>query len=163
MFREMRRKLQMLDEKESIAILEKGTAGVLALSGDEGYPYAVPISYVYRDSKIFFHSAVSGHKIDAVKNTDKVSFCVIAQDCIMPEKYTTYYKSVIAFGRLRILEDASEKRAAIELLAQKYYPDDTREGRADTINEAWSRMCLLELNIEHMTGKAAKELIPLNS
>lgn len=163
MFREMRRKLQMLDEKESIAILEKETAGVLALSGDEGYPYAVPISYVYRDSKIFFHSAVSGHKIDAIKNTDKASFCVIAQDRIMPEKYTTYYKSVIAFGRLRILEDASEKRTAIELLAQKYYPGDTREGRADTINEAWSRMCLLELNIEHMTGKAAKELIPLNS
>lgn len=153
----------MLDEKESIAILEKETAGVLALSGDEGYPYAVPISYVYRDSKIFFHSAVSGHKIDAIKNTDKASFCVIAQDRIMPEKYTTYYKSVIAFGRLRILEDASEKRTAIELLAQKYYPGDTREGRADTINEAWSRMCLLELNIEHMTGKAAKELIPLNS
>ena len=80
MFREMRRKLQLLDEKESIALLERGTAGVLALSGDEGYPYAVPISYVYNDSKIFFHSAVSGHKIDAIKNSDKASFCVIAQD-----------------------------------------------------------------------------------
>lgn len=109
MFREMRRKLQLLDEKESIALLERGTAGVLALSGDEGYPYAVPISYVYNDSKIFFHSAVSGHKIDAIKNSDKASFCVIAQDHIVPKEYTTYYKSVIAFGRLRILEDASEK------------------------------------------------------
>ncbi len=159
MFREMRRKLQLLDEKESIALLERGTAGVLALSGDEGYPYAVPISYVYNDSKIFFHSAVSGHKIDAIKNSDKASFCVIAQDHIVPKEYTTYYKSVIAFGRLRILEDASKKRAAIELLAQKYYPADTREGRTDTINEAWSRMCLLELDIEHMTGKAARELM----
>ena len=159
MFREMRRKLQLLDEKESIALLERGTAGVLALSGDEGYPYAVPISYVYNDSKIFFHSAVSGHKIDAIKNSDKASFCVIAQDHIVPKEYTTYYKSVIAFGRLRILEDASEKRAAIELLAQKYYPADTREGRTDTINEAWSRMCLLELDIEHMTGNAARELM----
>ena len=127
MFREMRRKLQLLDEKESIALLERGTAGVLALSGDEGYPYAVPISYVYNDSKIFFHSAVSGHKIDAIKNSDKASFCVIAQDHIVPKEYTTYYKSVIAFGRLRILEDASEKRAAIELLAQKYYPADTHQ------------------------------------
>ena len=159
MFREMRRKRQLLDEKESIAILEKGTAGVLALSGDEDYPYAVPISYVYDNSKLYFHSAVTGHKIDAVKSSDKASFCVIDQDCIMPEDYTTYYKSVIAFGRIRILEDESEKRAAIELLAKKYHPTDTQEGRTDTINEAWPRMCLLELEIEHMTGKAAKELI----
>jgi len=159
MFREMRRKLQLLDEKESIAILEKGTAGILALSGDEGYPYAVPISYVYSDSKIYFHSAVSGHKIDAVQKSDKASFCVISQDCVMPEEYTTYYKSVIAFGRIRILETESEKRAAIELLARKYYPADTQKGRADTIHEAWPRLCLLELEIEHMTGKAAKELM----
>lgn len=159
MFREMRRKLQLLDEKESIAILEKGTAGVLALSGDQGYPYAVPISYVYSDLKIYFHSAVSGHKIDAIKNSDKASFCVIDQDCIVPEEYTTYYKSVIAFGKIRILEDETEKRDAIERLAKKYYPADTWQGRTDTINEAWSRMYLLELTIEHLTGKAAKELM----
>lgn len=159
MFREMRRKRQLLDEKEDIEILKKGTAGVLALSGDEGYPYAVPISYVYSDSKLYFHSAVSGHKIDAIKNSNKASFCVIDQDCIVPEEYTTYYRSVIAFGRIRILEEESEKRAAIELLAKKYHPSDTQKGRTDTINEAWRRMCLLELAIEHMTGKAAKELM----
>lgn len=158
MFREMRRNKQLLDTEENIAILEKGTAGVLALSGDEGYPYAVPISYVYDNSKIYFHSAVSGHKIDAIKNFDKASFCVIDQDCIVPEEYTTYYKSVIAFGRIRILEEESEKRTAIELLAKKYHPADTQERRTHTINEAWSRLCLLELDIEHMTGKAAKEL-----
>lgn len=159
MFREMRRKLQQLDTTESVAILEKGTAGVLALSGDEGYPYTVPISYVYSDSKIYFHSAVNGHKIDAIKNSNKASFCVISQDNIVPEEYTTYYKSVIAFGRIRILEEDMEKRAAIELLARKYYPADTQEGRAGTIDKAWSRMSLLELTIEHMTGKAAKELM----
>lgn len=158
MFREMRRNRQLLEEKENIEILKKGTAGVLALSGDEGYPYAVPISYVYSDFKLYFHSAVSGHKIDAINSSDKASFCVIDQDCIVPEEYTTYYRSVIAFGRIRILEEESEKRAAIELLAQKYHPADTQERRTDTINNAWSRMCLLELDIEHMTGKAAKEL-----
>ncbi|MDE6516707.1 MAG: pyridoxamine 5'-phosphate oxidase family protein [Acetatifactor sp.] len=159
MFREMRRKQQLLDEKESIAILERGTAGVLALFGDEDYPYAVPISYVYDNSKLYFHSAVNGHKIDAVKKSDKASFCVIDQDCIVPEEYTTYYRSVIAFGRIRILEEESEKRAAIELLARKYYPADTQTGRTDTINGAWPRLCLLELKIEHITGKAARELM----
>lgn len=158
MFREMRRNRQLLEEKENMEILIKGTAGVLALSGDEGYPYAVPLSYVYSDSKLYFHSAVNGHKIDAINRSDKASFCVIDQDCIVPEEYTTYYKSVIAFGRIRILEDESEKRAAIELLARKYHPADTQKHRTDTISEAWSRMCLLELDIEHMTGKAAREL-----
>ena len=82
MFRELRRNKQLLSQEQSVSILEKGTAGVLALSGDEGYPYAVPISYVYKDNRIFFHSAVSGHKIDAVKRSDKVSFCVIDRDCV---------------------------------------------------------------------------------
>ena len=79
-----------------------GTSGVLALAGDNGYPYALPISYVYSDGKIYFHSAKSGHKIDAVKRCEKASFCVIAEDNIIPEEYTTYYKSVIVFGKLKI-------------------------------------------------------------
>ena len=152
MFRTMRRDKQLLSQEQTVAILEQGTAGVLALSGDGGYPYAVPISYVYSDNKIFFHSAVDGHKIDAVKRSDKASFCVV------PEEYTTYYKSVIAFGRIRILTEDSEKNAAIELLAKKYHPSDTPQGRGAAIAQAWSRMNLLELHIEHITGKAAREL-----
>ncbi len=159
MFRELRRNKQLLSQEQSVSILEKGTAGVLALSGDEGYPYAVPISYVYKDNRIFFHSAVSGHKIDAVKRSDKVSFCVIDRDCVVPEEYTTYYKSVIAFGRIRILTEDSEKNAAIQLLAKKYHPTHTPQGRNAAIAEAWPRMTLLELRIEHITGKAARELM----
>ncbi|MFG6355298.1 MAG: pyridoxamine 5'-phosphate oxidase family protein [Acetatifactor sp.] len=158
MFRTMRRDKQLLSQEQTVAILEQGTAGVLALSGDGGYPYAVPISYVYSDNKIFFHSAVDGHKIDAVKRSDKASFCVVDQDCVVPEEYTTYYKSVIAFGRIRILTEDSEKNAAIELLAKKYHPSDTPQGRGAAIAQAWSRMNLLELHIEHITGKAAREL-----
>jgi nitroimidazol reductase NimA-like FMN-containing flavoprotein (pyridoxamine 5'-phosphate oxidase superfamily) len=159
MFREMRRSRQQLSEKESMEILENGTAGVLALSGDEDYPYAVPISYVYCGSRLYFHSAVSGHKIDAVQKSNKASFCVISQDHIVPEEYTSYYKSVIAFGRIRLLTEESEKRAAAELLAKKYHPADTPAGRSATIGQAWPRMALLELRIEHLTGKAARELI----
>ncbi len=158
MFRTMRRDKQLLSQEQTVAILEQGTAGVLALSGDGGYPYAVPISYVYSDNKIFFHSAVDGHKIDAVKRSYKASFCVVYQDCVLPEEYTTYYKSVIAFGRIRILTEDSEKNAAIELLAKKYHPSDTPQGRGAAIAQAWSRMNLLELHIEHITGKAAREL-----
>lgn len=86
----MRRNRQQLSDEESISILEKATSGTLALLGDNGYPYAVPISYVYSEGKLFFHSALSGHKIDAIRNCDKTSFCVVDQDEVIPKKYTTF-------------------------------------------------------------------------
>lgn len=159
MFRELRRKKQLLPLGESAAVLARGTAGVLALSGDEGYPYAVPISYVYDGEKLYFHCAQSGHKLDAIRRNEKASFCVIDQNQIVQEEYTTYFRSVIVFGRIRILEDDSEKRAAIEKLALKYTPDGTAEDREAAIQREWDPLCMLEMTVEHMTGKEAIELV----
>ena len=158
-FREMRRKKQVLSQKEVEDILHKGTSGVLALLGDNDYPYAVPISYVYDDGKVYFHSAKSGHKIDAIQRTAKASFCVIDEDLVVPEEYTTYFRSVIAFGRIRIVEDDSEKRAAIEKLAIKYAPEDTAANRDYAISREWKPLCMLEMTIDHVTGKEAIELV----
>lgn len=116
MFREMRRKKQILTEEEAKEVLNRGMSGVLALLGDDDYPYAVPASYVYCGSKLYFHGAKGGHKMDAVKKCDKASFCVIGKDDVIPEEYTTYFRSVIAFGRIHIMEDESEMRKAIEML-----------------------------------------------
>ena len=110
-FRQMRRKRQQFSEEESISILQNATAGTLALLGDDGYPYAVPISYVYADGRLYFHSALTGHKVDAIRRCDNASFCVIEQDEVHPKQYTTYYRSVIAFGRIHIIEDEAEKLA----------------------------------------------------
>lgn len=112
MFREMRRKQQQLSPRENDEILRRCTSGVLAVAGDGGYPYAVPLSYVYQDGKLWFHGAVTGHKLDAVLQNDKVSFCVIDQDEVVPEKLTSAYRSVIVFGRARVLEDEAEIRQA---------------------------------------------------
>lgn len=158
MFREMRRKKQKLSKEECERILYDGTSGVLALHGDDGYPYTVPISYVYDGEKLWFHSAKSGHKIDAVLKNNKASFCVIDQDQIVPEEYTTYFRSVIAFGRIHIAEDDTEKRSAIEKLALKYSPDDTDENREKAIEREWKPLCMLEMEIEHLSGKQAIEL-----
>ena len=158
MFREMRRKRQQLPDNECIEILESATSGVLAALGDEDYPYAVPLSYVYADGKIYFHCAKTGHKLDAIKKHNKASFCVIARDEIVPERYTTHYKSVIAFGKARILENASEIRESIELLAKKYNPTDTAEHRSAEIEREYSALCMIELKIEHLTGKECIEL-----
>lgn len=159
MFREMRRKKQLLSEEKSREILLRGTSGVLALSGDDGYPYAVPISYVYDGEKLYFHGAKSGHKIDAMKRCDKASFCVIDQDRIVPEEYTTYFRSVIVFGRIRVMEDETKIRAAIEKMALKYHPQDGPQNREQAIKREWNPLCMMELTVEHMTGKEAIELI----
>ena len=159
MFREMRRKRQMLSEDDCKIILREGTSGVLALSGDDGYPYAVPLSYVYDGEKIFFHCAKSGHKLDAIRRNPKASFCVIGQDKVVPEEYTTDYRSVIAFGTVRILEDDREKYDSVREIALKYAPLDTEEQRRAAIEREWSGLCMLEMTIEHLTGKEARELM----
>ena len=163
MFRELRRKKQALSKEESDAILNSGTSGVLALAGDDDYPYAVPISYVYDGKKIYFHCAQSGYKLDAIRRNPKASFCVIGQDHIVPERYTTYFRSVIVFGTVRILENEEEKRAAIEKLALKYAPDDSAENREKAIEREWKPLCMLEMTPEHISGKEAIELTKLHS
>lgn len=160
MFRPMRRSRQELTRRESDEILYAGSSGVLALSGDGGWPYAVPLSYVYDGEKIYFHCATSGHKLDAVKNDERASFCVIARDEVVPEKYTTLYKSAIVFGRVRVLEDEAEKCAAIEKLARKYSPDESDESLREEIERFWNALCMLELSVEHVSGKQCRELIP---
>lgn len=159
MFREMRRKKQMLSAEECIEILDEGTSGVLALLGDNDYPYAVPISYVYANSKLYFHCAKSGHKIDAIKKCSKASFCVIVQDDIVPEKYTTRYRSIIAFGHVRIMENETEIRKAIVDFAKKYCPDEDEIRRNAEIEKDWNSLCMIEFSIEHLSGKEGLELV----
>ncbi len=159
MFREMRRKRQLLSQEDTQKVLYQGTSGVLAVSGDNDYPYAVPLSYVYDGQKIYFHSAKSGHKLDSISKNPKASFCVIDKDQIVPEEYTTYFRSVIVFGTIRILQDEAEKREAIEKLAAKYAPDDTEENRKRAIEREWKPLCMLEMIPEHISGKEAIELV----
>lgn len=156
MFRKMRRSKQELPADEALRLLEAGSSGVLALLGDGGWPYAVPLSYAYAAGKLYFHCARAGHKLDAVRNEPRASFCVVAQDLVVPEKYTTHYRSVIAFGRVRILEDGDEKRRGIELLAERFAPDDSAGHRRRVVDSEWDNFCVLEFDIEHLTGKEAK-------
>ena len=158
MFREMRRKKQALSFEECAAVLNRGTSGVLAVAGDEGYPYAVPLSYVYSGSRIFFHCAPSGHKLDAIARNEKVSFCVVDRDQVVSEEYTTYFRSVIVFGKARILTKEGEKRRAFMALAEKYSPHE-EQGRLNELEKTFGHVCLVELQIEHMSGKEAVELV----
>ena len=98
MFREMRRKKQKLTEKQCIDILKRAKTATLALHGDDGYPYSVPVNYVYLDGKIYFHGAKSGHKIDAIKNNPKVSISIIDQEDVIEEELTQFNDLVDAIN-----------------------------------------------------------------
>lgn len=153
----MRRHRQQLSQEESISIIERATSGTLALLGDDDYPYAVPISFVYHDGCLYFHSAVEGHKIDAIRRHDKASFCVIDQDDVHGEQYTTFFRSVIAFGHISIIEDEDEKIAAARMLGNRYNPNHD-EALKKEMEKGLHRMVMLRMNIEHLTGKEAIEL-----
>ncbi len=157
-FRQMRRKRQQLSQEESIAILQNATAGTLALLGDDDYPYAVPISYVYNEGKLYFHSALNGHKVDAIRKYDKASFCVIEQDDVQPEKYTTFFRSVIVFGRIHIIEDEKEKLEIVRMLGNRYNPNQD-DALQKEIESGLSRLLAIRFDIEHLTGKEAIELV----
>ena len=160
MFREMRRIRQQLSLEESEKILTEATHGVLGLIGDDGYPYAVPVSHVYQDGKIYFHGARSGHKMDAVRSNDKVSFCVVAQDEVIPYKRTTAFISVIAFGRARLVEDEAGLRRIATLIGKKYsgnYPIDCQIEIDQAV--AGARMSCVEITVEHLTGKCGLEVL----
>lgn len=156
MFRKLRRDEQSLSEAECIDILEKREEGVFAVIGDGGYPYTVPINYLYKDGKIYFHSAIEGHKIDAINRNDKVSFCVIDKRDIIPEELDTLFRSVVVFGRAKVIEDIDEKREAARLLGLKYYPNEERVMRS--VNNYMDSLVMIELTIEHISGKESLKL-----
>lgn len=159
MFRTMRRSKQELLKENSIDILKRNTSGVLAVCGDNAYPYAVPLNYVYINNKLYFHSAKMGHKIDAIEKHDKVSFCVIDQDKIIQEEYTSYFRSVIVFGKAHIVEDTKEKREALFALANKYSPDQIIAHKEQAITKEFHFVSIIVIDIEHISGKEAIELV----
>ena len=157
-FRPMRRIKQLLTNEQCEEILNRGTYGVLSVLGDNGYPYGVPVNYVYHDGKLYFHTAVTGHKIDSMRAHDKVCFTVVDKDDVVKDEYTTYFRSVIAFGRVRFIEDETEKRQALVWLGERFNPGD-KEGLDKEMAKGFSHLHMVEITIDHLTGKEAIELV----
>ncbi|MBQ9690628.1 MAG: pyridoxamine 5'-phosphate oxidase family protein [Eggerthellaceae bacterium] len=157
LFPEMRRHAQALSEDECFELLDHAKVGTLALLGDNDYPYAIPLNFGREGTTLYFHSASSGHKIRSLKRNEKASFSVIGKDLVVPKEYTSYFSSVIAFGRVRILTAPEEKLHALRVLTYKYVPE-TDASREETKKGAL-RTTLLAFDIDYMSGKQAKELI----
>lgn len=159
MFREMRRKDRQLSQEQAMEILEKSGSGVLAVNGDDGYPYTVPINHAMVDGKIIFHCAKTGHKIDAIKSSDKASYCVVENETVDFIKCTSYYKSVVAFGRIKILEDGEEKKRLFEALARRFSDEYTPQ-IIKKVEGGVTRIEILVFEIEHITAKEKLPVVP---
>ena len=157
MFREMRRIKQLLSADDVKVIMERCTNGILACMGDEDYPYAVPVSYTYTNGKIYIHSAKAGHKVDAIMKYPKVSFAVVDEDQIVSAEYTSYFRSVIAFGKARIVE-GEERLEAFKALVEKYSSDQPEEAKMKEINKCTTSH-MIAIDVDHITGKEAIEFV----
>ncbi len=155
MFRKMRRFKQQLSDEECLEILKTAKRGVLAVLGDEGYPYTVPMDFVYEDGKIYFHCAKEGHKLDAIRREPKCSFCVLSEGIPEPDSWWYHFSSVIAFGKIAVLDDPEAIYQQFLRLGRKYMP--TEEEILEDIRKNGPRAYMLEMTIEHMTGKRVKE------
>ena len=155
MFREMRRFRQQATEEECLEILKSAKRGVLAVHGDDGYPYTVPLDFVYEDGCMYFHGAKSGHKLDAIRRDDKVSFCVLSEGVKEENDWWYHFTSVICFGRMSEVTEQEEAYRCLRLLGRKYM--STVEMVEEDMEKNAARAAVLKLTVEHMTGKHVKE------
>lgn len=157
MFREMRRRKQALDAETCERILAEEKRGVLAVNGDDGYPYAIPMDFYFDAAAqaIYLHSAVAGHKVDSIARDDKVCFTTWNKGVQQEGDWSYFVDSVIAFGRAHAVEDEAERLRATKQLGMKYYP--TEEEVDHEIEVDLKRMLLIRIDVEHMTGKHVHE------
>lgn len=157
--REMRRVRQQMAAEDNEAVLKRGSHGIMGVMGDDGYPYTVPVSYVHHAGAIYFHCAKEGYKLDAIRACDKVSFTVVDADVVVEKEYTTYYRSVMVFGRASVVEDDAERREAFLAIAKKYSPSMNLESHEAVIARSGARACVVKIEPERITGKEAIEYV----
>ena len=151
----MRRFKQQLPAEEIERILRNGKYCVLAVAGDDDFPYAVPVNYVYDGTSIYIHSAAQGHKIDAIRRNPKCSLCIVDKDDVIPQEFTSYFRSVIVFGTAHFVVSTEHKIAALRLLGDKYSPGIAPDAEIARFIKSVS---IVRIDITRVTGKEAIEL-----
>lgn len=157
MFRPIRRKTKEISIEAAKQLLTDARRGVLAVNGDDGYPYAMPINFIYDEEaqKIYFHGARVGHKVDSIKACDKICFTVYGNETIKDLDWAPYVQSTVVFGRCRLIEDQTEAIRLVKKLAMKYYPNE--ELADEEIASSGKAVQLFEIQIEYLTGKEIQE------
>ena len=159
MFRPIRKKVNEISIDMAKELLRSSRRGILAVQGDNGYPYAIPINYLYDEETetILFHGAKAGHKVDSLKACDKVCFTVYGNETVKEETWAPYVQSAVVFGRCHLI-DNDNKEIADELLKQfamKYYPSEDMV--VDEISTGGKAVQMFQIEIEHISGKEVQE------
>lgn len=158
MFRPIRRTKREISIEAAKQLLKDLRRGVLAVNGDDGYPYAVPINFLYdeENNKIYFHGARAGHKFDSIKACDKVCFTVYGNETtVSGEEWAPYVQSSVVFGRCHLIEDQEIAINLVKKLAMKYYPNEQLAD--DEIDASGKAVQMFEIDIEHISGKQIQE------
>ena len=157
MFREMRRKKKQISMEAAEALLEKSRRGVLAVNGDDGYPYAIPVNYFFdrENRRIYFHGSRMGHKVDALKACDKVCFTVFGNETVREEAWAPFMQSAVVFGRCHFVEAGEAADTLLKRLAMKYYPNEQLAD--EEIAQVGKAAQVYEIEIEHLSGKEIQE------
>ena len=149
----MRRKDRLQGEEENLALLDKAEYGVLALA-DGRWPYAVPLSFALMDGALYVHCAREGRKIDVLNANNRACFTVVGPTKpVYDHGFSTYYESVMVFGKIVSVEEKEEKTRALVALARKYLPGDMDKADGD-IERSFKRTAVYRIAIEQMSGKA---------
>lgn len=157
MFRKVRKIKNELDEKTTKEVLKKAPRGVLALNGDDGFPYGLPLNFYYDEDNntLYFHGTKTGYKIDCIEKSPKASFTALLEEGVSDDGWSKNVSSVVAYGLLEEIEDSDFARDALEKLAQKYYPsEDLVE---ENIKANFKNTKMLAFHISYMTGKKVNE------
>ncbi len=157
MFRPVRRKNREISIEAAKDLLRTSRRGVLAVNGDNGYPYALPINYTYDEASniIIFHGARAGHKLDSIKACDKVCFTVYGNETIKEEAWAPYVQSTIVYGRCHLVDDQERAMEILRNLARKYYPSE--DIIDEEIAKAGKAVQMFQIEIEHISGKEIQE------
>lgn len=155
MFREMRRFKQALEPARCEELLREVKRAELAVIGNEGYPYTLPVNFVYQNGKIYIHSAKAGHKVDAILRCPKVSCSLYRQTEQDDDGWSWFIESVIVFGQASFVEDCQTKLDALAALGRKYFP--TEEMVRQELDKNADRCALIEITPEHISGKRVHE------
>ena len=157
MFRKIRKVKNQISMEDSQKILEKSPRGVLALNGDEGYPYGLPLNFYYdKDlNQIYFHGTKTGYKIDCIEKSPKASFTAMLEEGTSEDGWSMNVASTIAYGLVEEIEDPDFAKEALVKLANKYYPDKNLVDKEIEIGFKNTKM--LVFHIKHMSGKKVNE------
>lgn len=156
--REMRRKKQQLSAEQAEKIIRRNTYGVLSLSDPEGQPYGVPLNYVYADGKFYFHCALAGKKNDIIAANQKASLCIVDNDTVVPDTYSTDYISVIASGTIHFIEEKEEILRALWALTDALGGGD-HAAKEKEIMGGLSHVKMLCFEPEDIRGKAGSYMM----